>query len=325
LNEWGGELIETSYVEGVSSTQINQALKAAGTTPQTRLKRLRRLLSAKKITRAIEAHSGLSGLIAEHSFVEKDNKKEEFDAIWLSSLTTTAAMGKPDNETVDITARLASANDILDATTKPIIYDGDSGGHIEHFWFLVRTLERHGISAVIIEDKIAGGGKRNSLFGDSAEQKQETPQNFAKKIEAGKNAQITDDFMIIARIESLILGQGIDDALMRASTYIDAKADGIMIHSAQKDPAEIIEFCKKFREIHPDVPLVCVPSSYNTIYEEELAELGVNVVIYANHMLRASYPAMQEVAQRILENGRSKEVDDLCMKIKEIITLIPAP
>lgn len=325
LDTWGGELIETAYIEGVSSTQLNQSIKEIGTTPGVRLRLLKRLLNAKNMVRVIEVHNGLSSLIAEHVSAHNGTIKQEFDAMWLSSLTTTASMGKPDIETVDITARLASMNDILDVTTKPIIYDGDSGGHLEHFWFLVRTLERYGISAVIIEDKIAGGGKRNSLFGTNTEQKQESPYIFAKKIAAGKKAQITKEFMIIARIESLILEKGIDDAMMRAEHYIEAKADGIMIHSSQKTPDEIFDFCKKFRKKWKKIPLVVVPSTYNSVSEKELIDAGVSVVIYANHLLRAAYPAMQEVASRILTHGRSKECDNICMPTKEIITLIPAP
>jgi phosphoenolpyruvate mutase len=322
---WNGELIETSYVTDVSSAQINQMLRENGTTPTSRLQMLKRLLATKDIVRVLEVHSGLSSLIAENISVDLEDKTQVFDAMWLSSLTTTASMGKPDIETVDITARLASMNDILDVTTKPIIYDGDSGGHTEHFWFLVKTLERHGISAVIIEDKVSGGGKRNSLFGTGAAQLQEDPVLFSEKIATGKRAQVTKEFMIIARVESLILEKGIDDAMMRAEHYIGAKADGIMIHSSQKTPDEIIEFCKQFRVKWPDVPLVVVPSSYNSVHESTLIEAGVSVVIYANHLLRASYPAMNETAKRILTHGRSKECDDICESIKNFINLIPAP
>ena len=326
LAQWGGELIETPYVADISSTQLNTAISKIGTTPGIRLGKLRRLLQAKPIVRAIEAHNGLSGLIAENMEV-KDAKgvKQQFDAVWISSLTTTASMGKPDIETVDITARLASMNDILEVTTKPIVFDGDSGGHPEHFWFTVRTLERYGVSAIIIEDKISGGGKRNSLHGLELKQAQEDPEIFAEKIRVGKRAAITSEFMVIARIESLILGKGHDDAMMRAAKYIEAQADGIMIHSAQKTPDEVLKFSREFRQKWPEVPLIAVPSSYNDIYEHELAEAGISLVIYANHLLRASYPAMQETAKRILTHQRSKECDDLCMPIKDVITLIPVP
>lgn len=321
LKEWNGELIEVRYTEGVSSTQFNVALKEIGTTPEIRLKRLHRLLEAKDIVRVMEAHSGLTGLIVENLSVKKNAQKFEFDAIWLSSLTGSACKGKPDIEYVDITSRLNTANQILEVTTKPIIYDGDTGGIKEHFIFMVRTLERLGVSAVIIEDKT--GPKKNSLFGTEVQQNQVTIDEFCEKINAGKKSQVTDDFMIIARIESLILNAGMEDALKRACAYISSGADGIMIHSRKKEPDEILEFCKEYLKFSNRVPLVVVPSTYNKVTEKELIDAGVNMVIYANHLLRSAYPAMIKTAKKILEKGRSLETDDLCMPIKDILTLIP--
>ena len=321
LSEWGGELHEVPYTKGISSTQLNQTLKEIGTTPEIRMGKLRRLIDSKPIVRVMEAHNGLTGLIVENVSVEKDGMNKQFDAMWLSSLTDSTAKGKPDIEAVDVTSRLHSLNDILEVTTKPIIYDGDTGGISEHFIFTVRTLERLGVSAIIIEDKT--GLKKNSLFGTDVAQTQDSIENFCNKIKSGKQSQITDTFMIIARIESLILKQGMDDAITRAEAYIDAGADGIMIHSKEKSEAEILEFCKRFDSLDKRVPLVVVPSSYNHIYEKELIEAGVNVVIYANHLLRSAYPAMVSVAKTILENERSTEVNDECMSIKEILTLIP--
>lgn len=321
LAEWGGELIEPEYTDGISSTLLNQAVKDVGTTPDLRLRRLKRLIDAKDIVRILEVHNGLSGLIAEKTVVEKDGQSREFDGMWSSSLTDSTSRGKPDIEAVDLSSRLQNVNDVFEVTTKPMIYDGDTGGKLEHFPFMVRSLERLGVSAVIIEDKT--GLKRNSLFGTDVEQTQDSIEDFSAKIAAGKKAQVTEDFMVIARLESLILDRGMDDALTRARAYVEAGADGVMIHSRQKDPAEIVEFCNKFRATHPDTPIVAVPSSYNSILEKELAAVGVNVVIYANHMLRSAYPAMQEVAKSILANERSLEADDMCLSIKKILTLIP--
>ncbi len=321
LAEWGGKLHEVPYTKGISSSKLNQAVKEIGTTPNIRLEKLRRLIDSKPIVRVMEAHNGLTGLIVEHTNVKIDGAVKEFDAMWLSSLTDSTAKGKPDIEAVDVTSRLHSLNDILEITTKPIIYDGDTGGISEHFIFTVRTLERLGVSAIIIEDKT--GLKKNSLFGTDVSQTQDTIENFCNKIKAGKQAQVTKDFMIVARVESLILKQGMDDAVTRAKAYIEAGADGIMIHSKEKEGDEIMEFCQHFSQFEDQVPLIVVPSSYNHVYEEELIKAGANVVIYANQLLRAAYPAMVNVAKSILENERSKEVDDNCMSIKEILTLIP--
>ena len=322
LATWGGELVEPEYTEGISSTQLNKAIREVGTTPDIRRRRLRRLLNAKPIVRVMEAHSGLSGLIVENTCAVKNNVKHEFDAMWLSSLTDSTLKGKPDNESVDITSRLRTVNDILEVTTKPIIYDGDSGGLPEHFTFLVRSLERLGVSAVIIEDKV--GLKQNSLFETGNVQKQASIEDQCHKIKAGKQAQVTDDFMIIARCESLITGAGEDDAIARCRAYVEAGADGIMIHSKAKTPDEIKSFVKRFRaEVSADKPIVVVPSTYAQITEQELAAIGVNIVIYANQLLRAAYPAMKKCAERILECERAQEASaELCMPIKEIISLI---
>ena len=321
LAQWGGELIEPEYTENISSTQLNKAVREIGTTPTIRAGMLRRLIGAKKIVRILEVHSPLAGLIAEKSNVDKDGQSYTFDGMWSSSLTDSTVRGKPDTEVLDLTSRVNNINEVFEVTTKPLIYDGDSGGKLEHFPFMVRTLERTGVSAVIIEDKV--GNKRNSLFGADGGQDQDTIEGFCEKIKAGKKAQVTENFMVIARIESLILEAGMDDALKRAFAYVDAGVDGIMIHSSQKQPDEIVEFLSKFRSKDTATPIVVVPSSYNTITEDELADAGANVVIYANHMLRASFPAMQTVAESILQHGRSKEADDMCLSIKKILTLIP--
>jgi phosphoenolpyruvate phosphomutase len=321
LDKWGGKVIDLPYTNGISSTQLNEKIKSIGTTPDIRLKRLRRLISSKSIVRILESHSGLTGLIAENIKVNINGVDQEFDGMWSSSLTDSTSKGKPDIEAVDITTRLHNLNDTLECTTKPIIYDGDTGGKPEHFVFTVRTLERNGVSAVIIEDKT--GLKKNSLFGTEVAQIQDTIEDFCEKIAAGKNAQITDDFMIIARLESLILGKSVEDALERAFAYINAGADAVMIHSKEKSGLDIKEFCEKFRKLNKNTPIVVVPSTFNHISEEEFSKWGVNIVIYANHMLRASYPAMVEVAKAILANGRSSDVDHLCMPIKEILELIP--
>jgi phosphoenolpyruvate phosphomutase len=321
LAEWGGVVIDVPYTKGISSTMLNERLKEIGTTPDVRLKRLRRLINAKKIVRICESHNGLTGLIIENTTVSVNNVKREFDGMWASSLTDSTSKGKPDIEAVDLTTRLHDLNDALEVTTKPVIYDGDTGGKPEHFVFTVRTLERLGVSAIIIEDKV--GLKKNSLFGTDAVQTQDSIEGFCAKIRVGKQAQITPDFMIIARCESLIAGKSIEDALERCLAYVQAGADGIMIHSKNKSGDDIKEFCLRFREKEPNIPLVVVPTTYNHVTEDELAEWGVNVVIYANHLLRAAYPAMVRCAESILINGRSWEANDLCMPIKQILELIP--
>ena len=321
MNEQGGKVIEIPYTKGINSSSLDKEIKSIGTTPDIRLKTLRRLINAKPIVRILEAHDGLCGLIIENLEIQKGDKREVFDGMWSSSLTDSTSKGKQDIEAVDLTTRLQDLNNILECTTKPIIFDGDTGGKIEHFTFTVRTLERHGISAIIIEDKV--GLKKNSLFGTDAIQTQDTIEGFCAKIKAGKEAQVTQDFMIIARIESLIAGKPMSDALERAYAYVEAGADGIMIHSKNKSGEDIKEFCLTFRQRYAHVPIVVVPTTYDHIHESELRKWGVNVVIYANHMLRAAYPAMMRVACTILENGRAQEVRDLCMPIKEILELIP--
>nr|AHL24479.1 PEP mutase [Glycomyces sp. NRRL B-16210] len=321
LAEWGGELVEVPYTQGISSTQLNASVKEVGTTPDVRLTRLRRLIDAKPIVRVLEAHSGLTGLIIETAQAERGGLKVEFDAMWSSSLTDSTARGKPDIELVDLNSRLQTINDLFEVTTKPLIYDGDTGGKPEHFSYTVRSLERLGVSAVIIEDK--EGLKRNSLFGTEVAQTQSTIEDFVHRIQVGKKAQVTDDFMIIARIESLILEMGMEDAVTRAKAYIEGGADGIMIHSRQKSPDEIFEFCERFAAFETKVPLVVVPTSYNQVTEEEFIERGVNVVIYANQLMRASYKAMSGVAKSILENARSAEVDSQIANIKEALAIIP--
>jgi len=322
LAKWGGKLVEPEYTPGISSTKLNTALQEIGTTPEIRIKRLGRLLDAKKIVRIIEAHDGLSGMIAENTYVEKNGTKYEFDGIWSSSLTDSTARGKPDIEYVNLSSRMTTLNDMLEVTTKPVIYDGDSGGLAEHFVFMVRTLERLGVSAVIIEDKV--GLKKNSLFGVEGSQSQDTIENFANKIIAGRRVRVNDEFMIIARIESLILKAGQDDAIERAVAYIDAGADGIMIHSKEKSGDEIFEFCRSYSKFKKLVPLVVVPTTYCQTTEDQLADFGVNIVIYANHLLRSAYPAMVNTAKLILATGRAQEADETCcMPIKDIINLIP--
>ena len=321
MHEIGGEVVEIPYTKGINSSSLGKDIRGIGTTPDIRLKALRRLIEAKPIVRILETHDGLSGLIAENLEIENGPKINSFDGMWSSSLTDSTSKGKPDIEAVDLTTRMQDLTNILECTTKPIIYDGDTGGKPEHFAFAVRTLERNGISAVIIEDKI--GLKKNSLFGTDAVQIQDSIEGFCHKIKIGKNAQVTDDFMVIARCESLIAGKSVDDALERCFSYVEAGADGIMIHSKNKTGEDIKQFCVKFRKEYTSIPIVVVPTTYNQIKEEELHSWGVNVVIYANHMLRAAYPAMLKCATTILENERSLETDPICMPIKEILELIP--
>lgn len=324
LSQWGGELVEIPYTEGVSATSLERDLKAFYGSPDSRRASLRKLLKLKKPIRIIEASNGLSGLIVENASIPDPETgiARTYDGMWVSSLCDSTFKGKPDIELVDFTSRERTIEEIMEVTTKPIILDGDTGGKTEHFVHNVKTLERIGVSAVIIEDKI--GLKQNSLFGTAVKQTQDDPHNFAVKIAAGKHAQRTRDFMIFARIESLIAGKSMEDALERADIYLEeGGADGIMIHSKEKDGSEIFEFMRRFRQKWPEVPIILVPTSYNQFTEEELAEAGANIVIHANHLTRAAYVAMRDVSNRILECHRSKEADDMILPIKEVLTLIP--
>lgn len=320
LKQFGGELVEIPYTRNENVQKIDRQMREKLAMPELRRARLRKLLSLTPIVKAIEVHSGLTGLIAEKTIVSEGEAIDQFDAMWISSLCDSTEKGKPDIELVDMTSRFRTIDDVMEVTTKPIIFDGDTGGLTEHFVYTVRSLERMGVSAVIIEDKT--GLKKNSLFGTEVEQTQDSIENFCHKISEGKRAQLSDDFMIIARIESLILDRGEEDALKRAFAYINAGADGIMIHSRSKSPDEVIYFCDEFRKKDKKTPIIAVPTSYNTITEAELAEHGVNVVIYANQLLRAAYPAMENVAKTILTHHRAKEADDNLMSIKQILTLI---
>jgi len=320
LNQWGGELIEPKYTEGISSASLNAVAREIGTTPEIRMQRFRRLLSSKPLVRVLEVHNGLTSLIVENTSLVKDGIVTEFDAMWVSSLTDSIAKGKPDIGFVDFSSRLKTIEEALEGTTKPLILDGDSGGLTEHFVFTVRTLERLGVSAVIIEDK--DGLKQNSLYGTDVPQMQADPEIFAHKISEGKKAQVTDSFSIIARIESLILNLGVEEALSRAVTYIGAGVDAIMIHSRDDSPREIFEFCDEYKKLKDRVPLVAVPSTYSAVTEEQLVEAGVQVVIYANHLLRSAYPMMRTVAESILKHGRAKEAEKYCMSIPDCLALI---
>lgn len=321
LAEYGGKLQEYPYSKDKTLEELDKRTRQELSMPDARRKRLKKAIEMKKTVTAIEAHSGLTGLIAENTVVYQDGGARQFDAMWISSLCDSTAKGKPDIELVDMTSRFRTIDDIMEVTTKPIIFDGDTGGLTEHFVYTIKTLERMGVSMVIVEDKT--GLKKNSLFGTEVEQTQASISEFCKKIKAGKNAQKTRDFMICARIESLILERGMDDALERAFAFTNAGADAIMIHSRRKDPSEIFEFVEKFREKDKATYIVVVPTSFNTVTEEEFNARGVNVVIYANQLTRTGFPAMQNAAEMILKHHRAKECDDICMSFKEIISLIP--
>lgn len=321
LNAYGGQIVDVPYTYSENVKKVDQRLREKLSMPEYRRKRLRQLIEMTPVVKVMEAHSGLTGLIVEKTVVDGENGKlDQFNGMWVSSLCDSTDKGKPDIELVDMTSRLRTIYDIMEVTTKPIILDGDTGGLTEHFVYNIRTLERMGVSAVIIEDKT--GLKKNSLFGTEVVQTQDSIENFCAKIAAGKKAQLSDDFMIIARIESLILERGMEDALERAFAFSATGADGIMIHSRKKDPAEIFEFCDKFREKDQKTPIVVVPTSFNQVTEEELASHGVNIVIYANQLMRAAFPVMQKTAENILRAHRAKEVDSQLMPFKDIIRLI---
>ena len=321
LAAYGGKIVEFPYTNDPELKAIENRYRAEAALPDIRRARLKKMLAMKGLVTAIEAHSGITGLIAEKTVVYQEGQARQFDAMWISSLCDSTAKGKPDIELVDMTSRFRTIDDIMEVTTKPIIFDGDTGGLTEHFVYTVKSLERMGVSMVIIEDKT--GLKKNSLFGTEVQQTQDSIENFCAKIAAGKRAQKTKDFMICARIESLILERGMEDALKRAIAFSEAGADAIMIHSRKKDPAEIFEFVEKFRKKDKATPIVVVPTSFNTVTEEEFKMRGVNVVIYANQLTRTGFPAMQNAARLILESHRAKECDDICMPIKDIINLIP--
>ncbi len=321
LREWDGELIEVPYTQGVSTPRFNTQLRGLGTTSEIRRQSLRRHLDSGELVRVIEVHSPLCGLLAENLTVERGDSVARFEGMWVSSLTDSTVRGKPDIELVDTSSRIAAIDALFEVTTKPLIFDGDTGGLPEHFAFTVRTLERLGASAIIIEDKT--GPKRNSLLDGDGHHIQEDIDLFAEKIAVGRKAALTDEFMIIGRIESLILGVGMEDALARARAYVAAGANGIMIHSRRKTPDEIFEFCNKFRETDPDTTIVVVPTQYSVVRESELIEHGINIVIYANHLLRASFPAMRAAGESILRNGRAMEADDICLPVDELLSMIP--
>ncbi len=320
LDAYGGEIIDIPYTRNDSVKLIDEKVRAKLMMPEFRRARLRRMLKLRPIVKALEVHSGLTGLLAEKTVVEHDGELDQFDAMWISSLCDSTAKGKPDIELVDMTSRFRTIDDVMEVTTKPIIFDGDTGGLIEHFVYTVRTLERMGVSAVIVEDKT--GLKKNSLFGTEVSQTQDSIEHFSEKIAAAKKVQLTDDFMIIARIESLILEKGEEDALNRARAFVKAGADGIMIHSRKKDPTEIFSFCDAFRREDKTTPIVVVPTSFNSVTESELASHGVNVVIYANQLTRSAFPAMQQTAEDLLKYHRAKEVDERLMSVKKILTLV---
>ena len=321
LESYGGKLIEIPYTKGISSSKLLENIRKVGTTPDLRRSNLKRLICAKDIVRIIETHSPLSALIGERVSVHINNEFREFDGFWSSSLTDSTQMGKPDIEALDISKRLENINNIFDVTTKPLIMDADTGGKIEHFNLNIKSMERLGISAVIIEDK--KGLKKNSLLGNEVEQTQEDMDSFSEKIFSAKKNVVSDDFMIIARVESLILDKGVNDAIERSLAYVKSGADGIMIHSRKKSPDEVFYFSREFRKVFPYVPLVVVPTSFNKVTENDLKKNGFNVVIYANHLLRAAYPAMKKVAERILIDSCSFGVDKDIISISEILDLIP--
>ncbi len=320
LGKYGGELIEVPYTRSLAVAKVDDRMRELLAMPEQRRGRLRKLIDMVPVVKTIEVHSGLTGLIAEKTIVQNNEGVDQFDAMWISSLCDSTEKGKPDIELVDMSSRIRTIEDVMDVTTKPIILDADTGGLIEHFVYHVRTLERMGVSAIILEDKV--GLKKNSLFGTEVEQTQDSVEHFSEKIAAGKAAQRTEEFMIIARIESLILEKGVEDALERARAYVKAGADGIMIHSRKKEPDEVFAFCKSFRAEFPKVPLVAVPTSYRQVTEKELAKWGINIVIYANQLLRSAFPAMERTAKSILVNHRALEADKDMMPIKDIISLV---
>jgi len=320
IRKWSGKLVEPKYTKNISSSKIKESISKVGSSPQNRVSRLKRLLEVKKIVRILESHNSLTGLIIENLNTLNKGEFLEFDGMWSSSLTDSLTRGKPDNQSVDYSTRISGLNEILDVTSKPLIFDADNGGRLEHISYLVKSLERIGVSGIIIEDK--KGLKKNSLFSSQTKNLQDSIQNFCKKISKAKNAKVSDDLYIVARVESFILGQGIEDALKRANAYSKAGADAILIHSKEKTPHEIFAFAKKFKKSKFFKPLIAVPSTYSKTTEQMLYRNGFKIVIYANQMLRAAYPAMQNIAKIILKNKRAYEAEKYITPISEVISLI---
>lgn len=320
LKKTGGKLVEVQYTKGISGYKIKKKLLKLGISPDHRKSLLRRLINSKEIVRIIESHSALTALIVDRLSLTRNKRIVEFDGLWSSSLTDSTLRGKPDNQSLDYTVRINSLSDILDVTHKPIIFDGDNGGRIEHLDYLIKNLERNGVSAIVIEDK--KGLKLNSLFKNQDSSQQESIGEFCKKIKKIIRVRISKDFLVIARIESFILNRSENEALMRATKYAKAGADGILIHSKNKNPKEIIDFAKKFRKIINNIPLVAVPSTYSRTYEKELIKNGFKIIIYANQLLRSSYKSMSDTAKSILKYGRSYEAEKKISSINELINLI---
>lgn len=320
LKEWGGELVEFPYTQGISSTAAQHQLKKNGVSSLERQSTFRHLLHAKDMVRVMEVHSPLSALIVEQSRLVKHGVLRQFDAMWASSLTDSTVRGKPDIEVVDTTSRLQTINEIFEVTQKPLIYDADTGGLVEHFEHTVRSLERLGVSAAIVEDK--QGLKKNSLLDGNVLHEQAPIEEFCRKISRGKQAQSGENFMIVARLESLILGVGMEDALRRACAYVEAGADGVLIHSKNKNGAEVLDFGMRFRGMGYKQPLFAVPTTYNQVSERQLRDAGFSVVIYANHLLRSAYPAMQRAAELILEHERAFEAESVCCPLGHLLTVV---
>ena len=320
IKKWNGKLVEPSYTKNISSSSIKNKILEFSNIHQNRVSRLKRLLLSKDIVRILESHNSLTGLLIENLKISKNHFDLQFDGMWSSSLTDSATKGKPDNSSVDFSSRISSLNEMMDVTTKPLIFDADNGGQIEHLQFLIRSLERAGVSAIIIEDKV--GLKKNSLFINQTGARQDSANSFAKKIKKICKSRNSKDFLVVARVESFILGKGLSDALRRAEVYSKAGADAILIHSKEKTPKEIFLFAKRFKKSKFYIPLISVPSTYSKVHEKELIKNGFKVVIYANHLLRAAYPAMEFVAKKILQNGRSYEIENKIIPIKKIINLI---
>ncbi len=320
IKRWGGKLIEVPYTKKISSSSIHKKIKNIYFNSNSRVSILKRLINSKKIVRVLESHSALTGLIVENLKIEKGDKIETFDAMWSSSLTDSTLRGKPDNQSVDYSTRISGLNEIMDVTTKPVIFDGDNGGRVEHIKFLVRSLERAGVSALVLEDK--SGLKKNSLYKNQSGVRQESIKKFCKKLSVASSSKISDDFYVIARIESFILGKNLNDAINRAESYVKSGADAILIHSKEKEPKEIFDFSKKFLKSKYYRPIVAVPSTYSKTFEKDLIKNGVKIVIYANHLLRSSYPSMVNTAKSILKDQRTFKIEKNLTPINQILDLI---
>jgi len=271
----------------------------------TNAEKLRELFQKRGLIKIVGAHNGLTAKLVE---------KNGFEGVWASGLEISASHASPDASILTMSDSLVAAIDMVDSVSIPVVADCDTGfGNSNNVIQMVKKYESAGVAAVCIEDKLFP--KMNSYI--PGRQELASIPEFVGKIKAGKNAQKTEDFMIFARVEALIAGWGMEEALKRAKAYADAGADAILIHSKQKTPDEIIEFVKAWNNYRP---VIIVPTSYSCFTEEQMKELGIKMVIYANQGLRAAVRSINEILDHIKNHGLGG-IDDKIAPMAEIFEL----